>query len=200
LIFALAWFTAQGAKISDTVLAANAVLQNLFTLMAFGLDGFAFAAEALVGAAIGRRDRDGYRTAIRLTTVWAVFVSLLFALLFATVGWLIVDAMTSIPAVRETARDYLVWATLLPLLGVWSFQLDGIFIGATRTVEMRNGMVIAVAGFIGCGYLLLDLWGNDGLWIALLLFLVLRAATLAAWLPRIGRSLETAEPRAVGTP
>jgi MATE family multidrug resistance protein len=189
LIFAFAWFTAQGARISDTVLAANAVLYNMFMLVAYGLDAFAFAAEALVGAAIGRGDRAAYRAAIRLTTAWAAMVSVLFALLFAVGGWLVIEVMTSIPSVRAAARGYLVWAVAVPLVGVWSFQLDGIFIGATRTAEMRNGMIISLAGFLAGGYLLLDLWRNDGLWAALLLFLALRALTLAAWLPRIGREL-----------
>ncbi len=200
LIFAFAWFTAEGARISDTVLAANAVLYNMFMLVAYGLDAFAFAAEALVGAAIGKGDRHGYRAAIRLTTVWAALVSVLFAALFAVAGWLIIDVMTSIPAVRAAARSYLAWAVAVPLIGVWSFQLDGIFIGATRTAEMRNGMIIALAGFIAGGYLLLDLWGNDGLWSALLVFLALRALTLAAWLPRIGRAIEPRPAPAVSPP
>ena len=93
---------------------------------------------------------------------------------------------------RGTARAYLPWAIAIPLAGVWSFQLDGIFIGATRTREMRNGMALALAVYLAAGHVLLDLWGNDGLWLSLYVFLLARAAVLLLWLPRIAASFETA--------
>ncbi len=185
LIFAFAWLTAQGAKLGETVLAANAVLFQFFLFIGHGLDGFAFTAEALVGAAIGRRDRRRYGDAIRVTTLWAGIVATGFALAYLVAGGLIVDTLTDIPAVRELARVYLPWAIVVPLIGVWSFQLDGIYIGATRTREMRNGMALALAIYLPAGYALLDLWGNHGLWLAFYLFLVARAAILFLWLPRI---------------
>ncbi len=188
VIFAFAWFTAQGAKLGETVLAANAVLLHFLMFMSHGLDGFAFAAEALVGGAIGSRSRARYGTAARLTTLWAGIVAAGFALAYLAAGGLIIDALTDLEAVREAARIYLPWAIAIPLAGVWSFQLDGIFIGATRTREMRNGMALALAVYLAAGYALLDLWGNDGLWLSLYVFLIVRAAILLFWLPRIAAS------------
>ena len=188
LIFAFAWFTAQGAKLGETVLAANAVLFHFFLLIGHGLDGFAFAAEALVGGAIGRRDRARYGEAIRLTTIWAGIVAAGFALAYLAAGGLVIDTLTDIEKVRDLARVYLPWAIAIPLAGVWSFQLDGIYIGATRTREMRNGMALALAVYLAAGYALLDLWGNDGLWLSLYVFLIARAAVLFLWLPRIAAS------------
>ena len=193
LIFAFAWFTAQGAKLGETVLAANAVLFHFFLLIGHGLDGFAFAAEALVGGAIGRGDRARYGEAIRLTTVWAGIVAAVFALAYLAAGGLIIDTLTDIEKVRDLARLYLPWAIFVPLAGVWSFQLDGIYIGATRTREMRNGMALALAVYLAAGYLLLEIWGNNGLWLALYVFLIARAAFLLLWLPRIAASFKRHE-------
>lgn len=190
LIFAFAWFTAQGATLGETVLAANAVLFHFFLFIGHGLDGFAFAAEAFVGSAIGRKDRIQYRAAIRLTTIWAGIVATAFALVYLALGSLIIDTLTDLATVRETARLYLPWVIAVPLVGVWSFQLDGIYIGATRTREMRNGMIIALAVYLAAGYAFLALWGNTGLWLAIYVFLVFRALTLFVWLPRIERSIE----------
>ena len=191
LIFGFAWFTAQGARLGETVLAANAVLFHFFLLIGHGLDGFAFAAEALVGGAIGSRSRARYGAAIRLTTLWAGIVAAGFVLAYLAAGGLIVDTLTDIEAVRDLARDYLPWAIAIPLAGVWSFQLDGIFIGATRTREMRNGMALALAVYLAAGHALLELWGNDGLWLSLYVFLIARAAFLLLWLPRIAASFAT---------
>ena len=191
LIFAFAWFTAQGARLGETVLAANAVLFHFFLLIGHGLDGFAFAAEALVGSAIGRRDRTRYGEAIRLTTVWAGIVAAGFALAYLAAGGLVIDTLTDIEKVRDLARVYLPWAIAIPLAGVWSFQLDGIYIGATRTREMRNGMAFALAVYLAAGYTLLELWGNNGLWLSLYIFLIARAAILFLWLPRIAASFAT---------
>ena len=191
VIFAFAWFTAQGAKLGETVLAANAVLLHFLMFMSHGLDGFAFAAEALVGGAIGGRNRARYGVAVRLTTLWAGIVAAGFALAYLAAGGPIVDTLTDIDGVRETARVYLPWAITIPLAGVWSFQLDGIYIGATRTREMRNGMALALAVYLAAGYASLELWGNNGLWLALYVFLIARAAILLLWLPRIAASFET---------
>jgi len=192
LIFAFAWFTAQGARLGETVLAANAVLFHFFLFIGHGLDGFAFAAEALVGGAIGRKDRANYRVAIRLTTLWAGIVAAGFALVYLAAGELIIDTLTDLPEVRALAREYLPWVILIPLAGVWSFQLDGIYIGATRTREMRNGMIIALGVYLAAGYALLHFLGNNGLWLALYVYLIVRALTLYVWLPRIESSIDAA--------
>jgi MATE family multidrug resistance protein len=189
LVTAFAWFTAQGARMGDVLLAANAVLLNFQTFMAYGLDGFAHAAEALVGSAVGARDRAAFRDAIATSTKWAALIAAGFAGAYLVAGGALIRTLTGIEAVRGSAAAFLPWAIASPLVSVWSFQLDGIFIGATRTAEMRNGMIVALAGFLALAALLVPLWGNHGLWLAFLLFMGLRALTLAVYLPRIGRAL-----------
>jgi len=188
LLTAFAWFTAQGAKFGDTVLAANAVLLIFQTFIGHGLDGFAHAAEALVGSAIGARDRAAVREAVRVSTIWAGIVAGLFALVYLVGGSLIVAILTNIETVRATAHVYLVYVIVSPLLSVWSFQLDGIFIGATRTAEMRNAMLLSLAAFIAAEQILVPSLANHGLWLAFLVFMVARAVTLAIWYPRIERA------------
>ena len=185
LMFAFAYFTAQGARMGDAVLAANAILQHLQAIMAFGLDGFAHATETLVGAAIGARDRAGLRAAVRTAGIWGLVVAVLFAAAYAVVGTLIIGLFTEHAEVRAAARDFLPWAIALPVISVWPFLLDGIFIGATRTAEMRNGMMIALAVYLGAAAQFMSLWGNDGLWAAFTIFMLARTATLGWWYPRV---------------
>jgi MATE family multidrug resistance protein len=185
LMFAFAYFTAQSAGMGDAVLAANAILLHLQAIMAYGLDGFAHAAETLVGAAIGARDRAGLRAAVRSAAVWGFITAALFAALYALAGTVILGLFTEHEEVRAAARDFLPWAIASPFLSVWPFLLDGIFIGATRTAEMRNGMVIALALYLAAASLLIPAYGNDGLWAAFFLFMAARAATLGWWYPRV---------------
>ncbi len=189
LVSAFAWFTARGAAQGDVVLAANAILLTFQVFAAYGLDGIAHAAEALVGAAVGGRDRAGLRLAVRVSTQWAFVVAGGFALLYLALGPTIIAAMTGIIEVRETAAIYLPWVVVTPLISVWSYQLDGIFIGATRTAEMRNGMLLSLAVFVAAVWLLLPMMGNHGLWLAFMLFMAARGLTLGLWYPRIGRAL-----------
>ncbi|WP_417601965.1 MATE family efflux transporter [Pararhodobacter oceanensis] len=175
----------------DTQLAANQVLLQFLTLMAFLLDGFAFAAETLVGQAVGARRIPAFRRAVRLASIWSASGALIMTLGFALLGGTIIDTLTTSPEVRSAARAFLIWAALSPLFGVASFMLDGIFIGATRTHDMRNAMVVAVAGYAAALYLFLPL-GNHGLWAAMFVLYVLRALTLGALYPRLLRSLDDA--------
>ncbi len=189
LVSAFAWFTAQGARMGNVLLAANAVLLNFQMFMAYGLDGFAHASEALIGSAVGAGDRQLLRRAVRTTTIWAFGTAALFALVYAGAGRMIIAVLTSIPEVRATAAIYLPWVAVSPLISVWSFQLDGIFIGATRTPEMRNGMLISLGLFLAAGWFLIPRMGNHGLWLALMVFMVIHAIFLGAWYPRIARNL-----------
>jgi MATE family multidrug resistance protein len=189
LVLAFAYFTARGAAMGDVLLAANAVLLNFQSLMAYALDGFAHAAEILVGSAVGARDRAAFSAAVRTATGSAAGLAVGFALIYGVAGDLLIGLFTDLPAVRQAAHDFLPWMVLSPLVSVWSFQLDGVFIGATRTVEMRNGMIIALACYLAAALLLVPLLGNHGLWLALMLLMVARAVPLALWYPRILRSL-----------
>lgn len=189
LVTTFAWFTSEGASMGDTLLAANAILMNFQMIVGYALDGFAFAAEALIGAAIGAKDRAKLSEAVRTSTIWAGIFAGLFSLVYAVAGGLIISAMTDIGEVRQAAQTFLLWAVLSPLVSVWSFQLDGIFIGATRTRAMRNGMVISMASFILGVWLLVPMWGNHGLWAAFYIYMIMRAVTLAVRYPALVRSV-----------
>jgi MATE family multidrug resistance protein len=185
LVTGFAWFTSQGAGQGDIVLAGNAILVTFIAFAAYGLDGFAHAAETLVGAAVGARDRAAFRSAVRDTTWWAAAVAAVAGLALVFAGPALIDVMTGIEPVRAAARDYLLWAALYPPVSVWCFQLDGIYIGATRTGEMRNGMALALAGFLALGYALMPYFGNHGLWAAFTAFAALRGVVLGWWYPRL---------------
>ncbi len=188
LVGSFAFFTAQGARFGEITLAANAILLALQSTMAYGLDGFAHAAEALAGRAIGRGDRALFRASVKACTIWSAGIALVFSAIYALAGHPIIHLLTDLPAVRTAAASYLPWMVLSPLLSVWAFLLDGIFIGATRAREMRDNMLVAVfAVYLPAWYLLRD-FGNHGLWAALMLFLAARGAGLGLSFTRIERS------------
>lgn len=174
------FFTAQGARSGDVILAANAVLNSITMVAIYLLDGFAFAAESLVGRAIGARAQQRFREAVRLSTIWAALTGALLSLVIWLAGPAIIDFMTTSADVRVASREYLVWAALLPIVGVWCYQLDGIFIGATRTADMRNMMLLSVLIFFAVWAVLQPLYANHGLWVSMLIFNVVRAVSLMA--------------------
>jgi len=188
LIFAFSFFTAQSAKFGDDILAANAVLIQFQHFLSFGLDGFAHAAEALVGNAIGAGSRARLRAAVVTAGIWALVVAGLYTIVYASTGPLIIQALTGIDNVRNGASEFLVWLMISPIISVWSFLLDGIFIGATRTREMRNGMLISLAVFLAAVLVLKPSLGNHGLWLSLMLFMVARAITLGLYFPTLERN------------
>jgi MATE family multidrug resistance protein len=161
---------------------------NFVSVAAFFLDGLAFAAEALVGRAVGAGWRLPLLAAVRLTTLWAVAIAFVLALTFRAAGPALIDLLTVDIDARAAARTYLPWAALTPLLGVWAFQLDGIFIGATRTAEMRNAALATLAVYIAAWWLLRPL-GNHGLWAALSVSYVARALTLFYYYPALVRAV-----------
>lgn len=189
LVFAFAYFTARAAEMGDLVLAANAVLLQFQYVTAYALDGFAHAVEVLAGAALGGRSRAGFRQAVKVSTLWALGFALLACLIFGLAGGPIVALFSDIPEVRATAIAYLPWVVVTPLVSVWSFQLDGIFIGTTRSAEMRNAMLVSVAVYLGACWLLIPALGNHGLWLSLMVFMAARAATLGVYYPRVERSV-----------
>ena len=190
LIAVFAYLTAQGAKMGDVVLAANAVMMNLLMFMSFPLDGFAHAAEALVGRAVGARDRAALAGTVRAATLWALVMAVGFAAVYLTAGTLVIDALTNVEAVRAAAREVLPWLVVAPLISVWSYLLDGVFIGATRSAEMRNAMFVSLAVYLAATWTLTPLLGNHGLWLAFLIFMAARAFTLGAYYRRIGQACD----------
>lgn len=178
--------TVQGARLGDATVAANALLMNGLLLTAHALDGLAHAVEALCGHAIGARDRSALRRSLVVACGWSLLASAAFALLFALFGHLFIALQTDIPSVRETADLYLPYLAVLPLIAVWSYLLDGLFIGATRAREMRNGMLLTVLILLPFAWALQG-FGNHGLWISFLLFMTLRSLTLGAIAWRLQR-------------
>lgn len=180
LLFAFAFFHAQGARLGDDVLAANAVLLQFVLLTSYGLDGFAHAAEALVGRTVGRVDVAGFRAHVHAAAEWSLLTAALAAGAFALLGEWLIALLTGIPEVRGLAATYLPWMVAMPLLAVGSYLLDGIFIGATRTAAMRDTMLASVLlVYLPLWYLAQPL-GNHGLWLAFLGFTVARSLALGA--------------------
>lgn len=187
MLFCFAWFINQSAVFGDAVLGANHILLQLVSFSAFFLDGYAFVAEALVGEALGAGQPRQLRLAVFRSTVLAAGTALLLALLIFSCGNLAVGVLTDISAVRAAAGDAMVWAGLYVQLSFAAFQLDGIFIGATRTREMRNASGMSAAVFVLAWWWLAPAFGNAGLWWAFLIYVCVRAVTLAAYYPRLLR-------------
>jgi len=188
LLLGFSSFLFVGADFGDVTLAANQVLIQFVFVTSYGMDGFAFAAEALVGNAMGARARDRLRRAAILTSLWGLGVCALMAALLALGGSTAIDLMTTAEGVRAEARAYLPWVIGAVLAGWASWMLDGIFIGATRTRDMRNMMTLSFAGYVALGLALVPVYGNHGLWAALMGFFVLRGVTLALRYPALERA------------
>ncbi len=190
IMFAFIYFTAESARSGNIVLAVNTLLMQFVLFTAFFLDGFAFSAEALVGAAIGAKNKSYLLRAIVLSTIWAVTMALILSLVLYCFGSEFIDLLSIDSQVRNTARNYLMWAVSLPILSVWCWQIDGIFVGATRSHEMRNAAFYSLAAFFIFWWLLMPL-GNHGLWMAMMLFNVCRALFLGRYLPSLIRTAIT---------
>ncbi|WP_309044130.1 MATE family efflux transporter [Marinobacter sediminicola] len=181
LLLVLAFFTAQGARQGDTILAANAVLITFLLLISNALDGFANAAEALIGEAVGRNSKRRIMVVFRCALRWSLWGSLLLTVLFVLGGRSLIALLTGIEEVRTTAWQYLPWLWLLPLTSVWGFLFDGVFIGATRTRDMQNTMLFSALGVFAPVWWLTTGWGNHGLWFSLICLMLARAASMG-WL------------------
>ena len=184
LMFTFAFVTAQGARLGGVILAANAILMNLQTLTAFVLDSFAHAAEALVGKAIGQRQRDALEKAVGLTLKWSLVFAVGFTLFYLLTGPFLVRLLTDLPDVRETSMRFLPWLIVSPLISVWSFLYDGVYVGATRAREMRDIMIISTVVVFLPAWLLLQGYGNHGLWLAFTLFMASRGIGMHFWYRR----------------
>ncbi|MEQ8290118.1 MAG: MATE family efflux transporter [Gammaproteobacteria bacterium] len=197
LILVFAFFTREGARQGDLVLAANSILMKFYLLMALALDGFNHAAEALVGKAVGARSRAMFDKSVSLALKWSMVFGLAFSLFYWLFGNMLIALLTDIESVRELARVYLPWMILLPVVSIWCFLLDGIFIGATRGPEMRNAMLVCTFIFFLPLWYIFQFLGNHGLWLAFTLFILVRGITLGVYYYRIektGSFVEEAEP------
>ncbi|WP_263078596.1 MATE family efflux transporter [Endozoicomonas sp. Mp262] len=185
LLFTQAFFTSRGAQIGDEVLAANALLLNLLMLISNGLDGFAHAAEALAGEALGQRQLDRFKGVVRVTGYCSLVCGLMFMLAFALGGDLLLNVLTDIPEVASVASEYMPWLVMMPLVAVWCYWLDGVFIGAVKTDMMQHTTLLATVGaFLPCWYITQSM-GNHGLWLAYTTFMLVRSLGLAVAYRRI---------------
>ena len=189
LLFGFGVFMNRSALLGDVVLAANHVLLQIVGLSAFFLDGFAFVAESQVGRALGAHSRRAFRLAVVRTSELAAVAAGLLALAIWGLGELAVRALTDLEPVRALVRECMPLSALYVLVGVAAYQLDGVFVGATRTREMRNASALAVAIFLAAAWFLAGRYGNAGLWAAFIVYVVARALTLGRYYPRLERSL-----------
>jgi len=183
------WFNEASLREGADVLAGNAILLQFISVAAFFLDGFAYITESHVGKAVGARDRRAFDRAVRLTTEQAALASILLSLAFLVFGGAVIDLLTTDPAAREAAKAFLPWCALAPLLGMPSWQLDGVMIGATRGPLMRNAMIASLAIYLAFDFALRPAFGGHGLWAAFLAYYLARAATLAVGYPGLRRAL-----------
>ena len=181
-------FLLLGGRFGDVTLAANQVLLQFLHITGYALDGFAFAAEALVGQAFGAAAVARVRRAAVLTTYWALALGVLMALAFWLMGPMIIGIMTKAPDVQQEARRYLPWLIAAPVMIVGLTQFDGIFIGATRTADMRNMMAVAFVIYVLAAWALMPRMENHGLWLALHISFIARAGSLALRYPALERA------------
>jgi multidrug resistance protein, MATE family len=189
LLAAFAFFTRQGAHFGTVTLAANAVLMNFFLISGYFLDGLATAAEQIVGRAVGARHRPAFDRGVRLTVLWGFLLAGLCTVFLLAAGNGIVAILSRDTAVQAEAARYLPWAAATALTGVLAFEMDGVFIGATWSRDMRNMMLLSLAAYLAALFAFGPAIGNSGLWLALNLFLGLRGITLGLALPRRARQI-----------
>jgi Na+-driven multidrug efflux pump len=195
LLAAFALFTRQGAQFGTLTLAANAVLMNFFLVGGYFLDGFASAAEQLAGRAIGAGSRRAFTRAIAITTVWGFALSGMATAIFLAFGRDLVGIVTTAGDVRAATVPFIPWAAFTAMSGVLAFQMDGVFIGATWSRDMRNMMLLSFAAYLLALYFLAPSFGNHGLWASLHVFLLVRGASL---LSRLKVKLRDTFPADVG--
>ncbi|OHV73287.1 MATE family efflux transporter [Ensifer sp. LCM 4579] len=192
LLAAFALMTRIGTALGPVTLAANAVLMSIFLVAGYYLDGLANAAEQLTGRSIGAAYRPAFDRALRMTAAWALGLAAATTLAFLAFGNALVDLLTTVAVVRAVAYEYMPWAALTALTGALAFLMDGVFIGATWSRDMRNMMLAAFLVYCASLAVLVPLFGNHGLWAGLNLFLLMRGISLLALVPR--RAAQTFRP------
>lgn len=185
LLSGFSWFANQGASFGDTTLAANHVLLQFVSLSAFFLDGYAHVVEMLTGKAFGARDRAAFVQQVRQSTVLAGITAILLAILIYAFGHYLIPLLTKDIQVQSIAINHSLFAAIYIAFSFAAFQLDGVFIGVTRSREMRNATLIALFIFVGTALLLVSNYGNVGLWIGFIIYVIARAVMLGYYYPRI---------------
>ena len=185
LTFSFFWFTYLGGRIGEEFIAANTILLNLIFLSAFILDAYAFSTEGIVGYSIGKKNKILFTNVVKNSIILSSLTGILISLFYLFFKNSFIDFMTDIENVRDISYQYSFWLVLLPFVSSFCYQLDGIFIGASQTKELRNAMFISVVIHLISSFMLVEGFGNQGLWISLTIFLILRALTLVIYFNRI---------------
>ena len=187
LTFSFLWVTYLGSKLGEDYLAVNTILMQFIILAAFFLDAYAFSTEGVVGFSIGRKVKNSFLTvvknSIQLSFITALIVSFLYIIFFKQ----IINIITDIEMLRFISYKHFLWVILIPPVASFCYQLDGIFIGASQTKEMRNAMIISVTVFIVISIYFTKYFGNHGLWFSLMFFMILRSLTLKFYFNKILR-------------
>ncbi|MEM1159681.1 MAG: MATE family efflux transporter [Pseudomonadota bacterium] len=189
---AFTYATRLGSMQGDIILAANGIIFQILHLASYGLDGFAISAEALVGQAVGARDRAFLRRAVIINLVSGLMLSIAMAGLFILIQTPLIAFFTNVAEVRDVTATYYFWGALFPLVAMLAYVLDGIFVGATQGARMRNAMIVSAGLYFASSGAMADIWGNHGIWGAVWFFLVLRGVTLGVQYPAVERQ---ADPR-----
>ncbi len=188
LLWVFTFFTTQGAQFGSAILGANVVLMNFQSMMAYAADGFTNVAESLVGETIGEHNKAHFYRVLFYTGICTLLVGIIFFFLYFSLGHYFIELLTNLVDVRKQANIYLKWVALLALASIWSFWLDGIFMGATKGATLRNAMLIALVLFMLVWWST-QAWQNTGLWFSLLMFMLFRAITLGSplilWIRRL---------------
>ena len=187
LSFSFLWVTYQGSKLGENFLALNTILMQLIMMAAFFLDAYAFSTEAVVGYTIGKRSKKSFlevvKNAFQLSFLTAIIISTLYLIFFET----IISQLTDLEYLRYISLSYIVWILIIPPIASFCYQFDGIFIGASQTADMRNGTIVSVILFILSSEFLISIYGNHGLWLSLLFFMIMRSISLNYYFKNILR-------------
>jgi MATE family multidrug resistance protein len=185
LTFSFLWITYQSAKLGEVYLAINTILMQFIMMASFFLDAYAFSTEAVIGFTIGRKSEKSFFQAVTNSFHLSIFSGIIISLIYLFSFKFIVSQLTDLDYLRYLAFNYFIWVVIIPPIASLCYQFDGIFIGASQTAEMRNGMVISVLIFIISSHFLVNNFGNHGLWISLLLFMIMRSISLNFYFNRI---------------
>ena len=178
LTFSFLWITYLGSKLGEDYLAVNAILMQFIILAAFFLDAYAFSTEGVIGFTIGRKNKKSFLSAVKNSMQLSFFTALIISIFYLIFFKQIINIITNIDILRFISYKHAIWIIIIPPIASFCYQLDGIFIGASQTKEMRNGMIVSVFSFIVLSIYLTKYFGNHGLWLSLLLFTLLRSLTL----------------------
>ncbi|MDB2359151.1 MATE family efflux transporter, partial [Candidatus Pelagibacter bacterium] len=185
LTFSFLWFTYLGTQIGEDYIAANAILINLVFLSAFILDAYAFSTEGMVGYSLGKRDLSLFKTIVKNSFILSSITGLVISIVYFFINQYVINLMSDIEEVRILSSQYVIWLIILPFIASFCYQFDGIFIGVSQTKELRNAMVFSVFCYLLISILLTKYYSNNGIWISLCVFMILRAGSLFYYLDRI---------------